>query len=141
METPMPHPECMNIHPKYLPQEIIDTYDIEQKITADGYIYIYPYKMWNVWLKQAARLAYDLLCERLVLHGYAPSLLSPNIWEHKTRSTNFCLCVDDFDINYFNTDNIQYLLDALKQHYTISCDSSGKNIVVFSWSGFTPRDM
>jgi len=87
-------------------------------------------------LKQAARLAYDLLCERLALHGYAPSLLSPNIWGHKTRPTKFCLCVDDFGIKYFNNADIQHLLDALKQHYTVSCDWTGENYCGFQLEWF-----
>ena len=40
LKTPMPHPEFMKIHRKYLPQEIIDAHNLEQKITLDGYIYI-----------------------------------------------------------------------------------------------------
>ena len=135
LNTPMPHPEFMKIYRKYLTQEIIDAYDLEKKLIADGYIYI-RIKRGMYGLKQAARLAYDLLCERLALHGYAPSLLSPNIWGHKTRPTKFCLCVDDFGIKYFNNTDIQHLLDALKQHYTVSCDWSGENYCGFQLEWF-----
>ena len=42
----------MKIHRKYLPQEIINEYDLEIKITADGYIYI-RIKRGTYFLKQA----------------------------------------------------------------------------------------
>ena len=82
-------------------------------------------------LKQAARLAYNLLCKCLAEKDYAPSLISPNIWNHNTRATKFCLCVDDFGIQYFNNKHTEHLLNALKQHYTVSCDWSGANYCVF----------
>ena len=127
--------EFMKIHRRYLPQEIIDAYDLETKFTHDGYIYI-RIKKGMYGLKQAARLAYDLLCDRLGKEGYAPSLLSPNIWGHKTRATKFCLCVDDFGIKYFNNDDIYHLLNALKNHYTVSEDWTGENYCGFKLTWF-----
>ena len=78
-------------------------------------------------LKQAACLAYDLLCDLLGKEGYTPSTLSPNIWDHKTRATKFYLCVDNFGIKYVNNDNIDHLLNASKNHYTVSEDWTGEN--------------
>ena len=48
----------------------------------------------------------------------------------------FCSCVDDFGIKYFNTADIQYLLNALKQHYTASCDWSSENYCGFKLEWF-----
>ena len=39
----------------------------------------------------------------------------------------FFQCVDDFGIKHFNDDDIQHLLGALIQHYTVSCDWAGEN--------------
>ena len=87
----------MKIHRRYLPQEIIDAYNLNNKFSQDDHIYIRIKKV-IYGLKQAARLAYDQLCKRLGTEGYSPSLLSPNIWGHKTRATKFCLCIDDFRV-------------------------------------------
>ena len=125
-KTPMYRPEFMKIHCRYFPQEIIDAYDLTEKITQDGHIYIQIKRRMH-GLKQAAQLAYNLLCDRLAQEGCAPSLLSPNIRGHTTRPTKLCLYVNDFGIKYFNNDDIQYLLNALKQHYTMYCDWSGEN--------------
>ena len=53
LNTPMPHLEFMKIHRKYLPQEIIEAYDLEKKITADGYIY--PHKTRHVWFQTSRK--------------------------------------------------------------------------------------
>ena len=82
-------------------------------------------------LKKSVRLPYDLLCERLRKEGYAPSLISPNIWGHKTRATTFYLCVDNFGIKYYNKDDIHYLLNVLKKHYLVSEDWTGENYCGF----------
>ena len=82
-------------------------------------------------LKQAARLAYNLLCDRLGKEGYTPSTLSPNIWGHKTRATKFCLCDNDFGIKYFNNDDVNHLLNALRKYYTVSEGWTGENYCGF----------
>ncbi len=53
-------------------------------------------------LKQAARLAYDDLKVHLSKYGYRPDPIATNIWSHNTKSTKFCLCVDDFVVQYFS---------------------------------------
>ena len=65
-------------------------------------------------LKQAARLAYDNLFTNLKKDGYFPDKYCPNIWSHESRSTNFCLCVDDFGVKYFAKDDAQHLITSLK---------------------------
>ena len=78
-------------------------------------------------LKQAAILAYDQLVKNLEQDGYSPCPVSVGIWKHKTRATKFCLCVDDFGIKYNSLDDANHLLDALRKHYQISVDWTGKN--------------
>ena len=53
LNTPMPHPEFMKIHRNHLPQEIIKAYDLEKRLTADGYIY--PHKTRYVWFKTSRK--------------------------------------------------------------------------------------
>ena len=56
---------------------------------------------------------YDGLVEHLKQFGYYPDKFAPNIWSHETRQTKFCLCVDDFGIQYFNSNDAQHLINAL----------------------------
>ena len=77
-------------------------------------------------LKQAAKLARDQLIKTLAPFGYHPTTQSHNIWEHTTRRTKFCLCVDDFGIKYFSQEDAEHLLNALKSAYEITVDRQGK---------------
>ena len=78
-------------------------------------------------LKQAAILAYDNLKQGLAPHGYAPIIGTVGICGHKTRPATFCLCVNDFEIKYFNKLNAQHLLDAICQIYKYTTDWEEKN--------------
>ena len=78
-------------------------------------------------LKQAARLAYDLLKKRLLPFGYYPDKICPNIWKHTTNSTTFILCVDDFGVKYFTRQEADHLIMALKSNYDITIDWTGEN--------------
>jgi hypothetical protein len=78
-------------------------------------------------LKQVAKLARDQLVAHLQKFGYHPTPHAQNIWEHETRKTKFCLCVDDFGIKYYNSSDAEHLLSALKQAYTGIVDQTGAN--------------
>ena len=87
---------------KYFPPVIIYQYQLNVKVTSDGYVYIHI-KKGMYGLKQAAKLARDQLIKTLAPFGYHPTQHSPNIWQHTNRKTKFCLCVDDFGINIIPT--------------------------------------
>ena len=126
LNTPMERAEYMKIIYKYLPSSIQNAYDLQHVVTNDGWVYIKIIKgMYS--LKQAAKIAYDLLKERLALHVYYPFPDNINIWRHATRPTKFCLCVYDFGIKYFNLEDVTHLLTALKQYYKITEDWKGNN--------------
>ncbi len=126
LATKMAEPEYMRIPYKYFPQDVRAQYDLDSKVTSDGYIYI-KIKKGMYGLKQAAVLAYDQLVEHLAPYGYYPCPQTTGIWRHTTRKTRFCLCVDDFGIKYFSKDDADHLLNALKAKYKISTDWEGKN--------------
>ena len=54
----MRQPELMKIHQRFFPQDMIDAYNLKEKIIHDGYIYI-QIKCGTYGLKQTVRLAYD----------------------------------------------------------------------------------
>ena len=76
-------------------------------------------------LKQAARLAYDDLKAHLKKFGYQPDTVAQNIWTHTTRATKFCLCVDDFGVQYSSEEDANHLIDSLRAKYEITIDKTG----------------
>ena len=131
LESTMPTPEYMRIHSKYFPPEMKESYNIEQRIAKDGYVYV-KIKKGMYGLKQAAILAYQQLVKRLAPHGYYPVPNTAGLWAHKTRRTVFVLCVDDFGIKYFNEDDKNHLLNSLREHYKVTVDETGENYLGYT---------
>ena len=119
--SPMLRPDFMKVHISKLPTDIIDKYNLKQKMDEHGYVYIKINKgMYG--LKQATVLAYQRLVVLLGPHVYYPEKYTTGIWAHKTRKTKFCLCVDDFGIKHFTTEDAKHVLATLKKYYNISTD-------------------
>jgi hypothetical protein len=49
------------------------------------------------------------------------------MWEHKTRRTKFCVCVDDFGIKYYTHEDAMHLLNAIGKSYDYTVDWTGSN--------------
>jgi hypothetical protein len=126
LATPMKDPEYMRIHYKYFSPAMRQQYNLESIVHTDGYVYI-KIKKGMYGLKQAALLAYQHLVKQLAPHGYHPIPNTTGLWQHDTRPTNFCLCVDDFGIKSFTLADANHLLDTLRKYYKISVDWAGKN--------------
>ena len=126
LQSYMKHPEYMRIHKKYFTDAIRQKYNINDLIGDDDYVYC-RIKRGMYGLKQAARLAYDELVQHLKKFGYEPDKYATNLWSHTTRKTKFCLCVDDFGIQYFNNDDANHLISALQAKYKITIDKKGQN--------------
>ena len=73
-------------------------------------------------LKQAPLLMYNHLVRNLSHHGYDPISHTIGLWRYKHRIINFCLCVDDFGIKYYNVDDAYHLLHSLQNYYKTSTD-------------------
>ena len=126
LQSMLPEPEYMRIHSRYFFQDIRQKYNIDALIAPDGYVYCKITKgMYG--LKQAARLANDKLVDLLAPFGYAPDPYAPNIWSHNSRRTVFCLCVDDFGVQYYNQDDVDHLVNALKTAFQVYIDYDGKD--------------
>jgi hypothetical protein len=76
-------------------------------------------------LKQASKLANDLMTERLAKHGYYPTLTTPGLWRHKWPSLSFVLIVDDFAIKFVGQRHADHLLQALQEDYKVTTDWTG----------------
>ena len=60
-------------------------------------------------------------------HGYAPIKGTVGMWQHETRPTKFCVCVDDFGVKYFTKEDAEHLVGCLEKHYKVTKDWKGKN--------------
>ena len=78
LNTPMERYEYMRIKIIDIPEDVVAEYNLQEKATKDGYVYIEVRKgMYG--LPQAGLLAQNLLEKRLVKHGYSQSLLSHQV--------------------------------------------------------------
>ena len=68
----------MNLHQKH-PQEIIDEYNLMDRVAADGYVYILIH--WAMYgLHQSGRLANIELKKVIGAQGYYPSKYTPGLY-------------------------------------------------------------
>ena len=81
-----------------IPAEFTNEYNLTQ-FAHNGWVYFEITK--GVYsLKQASKLANDLLTEWLHTFGYFQSDITPGLWRHKWRPISFVLIVDDFGIKF-----------------------------------------
>jgi hypothetical protein len=121
--TPLDRPEHVRIKLTDIPQEFIDEYGLED-YAHNGWVYFEITK--GVYgLKQAGKLANDLLTTRLEAHGYHQCETTPGLWRHKWRPVVFVLIVDDFGIEYVDRRHAEHLLAALKETYEVTTDWTG----------------
>ena len=121
--TPLDRPEYVRIKIADIPQEFLDEYHLDT-YTHHGWIYFEINK--GVYgLKQAGKLANDLLTERLTEHGYYQCLITPGLWRHQWRPILFVLIVDDFGIQFEGKKHAEHLLTSLQQSYKVTTDWTG----------------
>ena len=118
----------MRIHLSLIPQEIIDEYKAMEYVDIDGYVYCeITGAMYG--LAQSGRIANQDLQKHLAQYGYYPARRTPGLWKHRTRKINFTLVVDDFGIKYTNKNDIDHLIDAIKEKYPIKIDWEGSKYI------------
>jgi hypothetical protein len=86
-------------------------------------------------LKQAAILAYEYLQKTLKPFGYYPVPGTVGLWKHTHRPIQFCLCVDDFGVKYFDKADVAHLQQAIGTVFKYSSDWEGANFcgMQFDW--------
>ena len=128
LNTPMIRPEYLRLKLEDIPEEVIVEYNLREKATLDGYVYV-EVKKAMYGLPQAGLLAQELLEKRLNEHGYTQSEIIPGLWKHKTNSITFTLVVDDFGVKYIAKEDVQNLVNILKQNYQITEDWTGSKYI------------
>eukprot|EP00804_Cyclotella_cryptica_P020760 CCRYP_016596-RA/>CCRYP_016596-RA protein AED:0.37 eAED:0.37 QI:0/-1/0/1/-1/1/1/0/339 len=125
LNTPMAHPEYMQLKLSDIPDHIIALYKLDTLATPDGYVYVLIQKgMYG--LPQAGIIAQQLLEKRLAIKGYRQSSITPGFWNHDWRPISFTLCVNDFDVKYVGINHAHHLLQTLNEHYKTSQDWKGE---------------
>jgi hypothetical protein len=125
--TPLHCAKFIQIQLSDIPGEVFVKYKLRDKATKNGSIYIRA-KHGMYGLPQAGLLANKLLKKCLNKHRYQQSKLSPDLWKHNTRPIQFTLVVDDFG-KYVGKEHAQHLKNALKEHYKLMCDWTGKRYI------------
>eukprot|EP01082_Thalassiosira_pseudonana_P004270 g3915.t1 g3915 contig14:1435-2889(-) len=96
LQTPMKRPEFMQLKLSLIPDEIIEIYNLKDKVDDRGWVYV-RIEQGMYGLPQAGRLANELLAKRLDTEGYYQCQYTPGLWRHKWRPITFSLVVDDFE--------------------------------------------
>jgi hypothetical protein len=111
-----------------IPNEIIVEYNLCDKVSNDGHIYVEIQKgMYG--LPQAGILAQELLEKQLNEHDYSQSKVVPGLWTHKIRPISFTLVVNDFGVKYVGKEHAMHLISILNENYKISEDWSGSKYI------------
>ena len=123
--TPLKRPEYAKIRLSDIPEEIIVEYNLKEKATSDGWVYIKVIRgMYG--LPQSGSLGHDLLERRLNAEGYFQSKIVPGLWKHEVRPIQFVLVVDDFGIKYIRNEDLDHLVQSIKKHYDVTVDREGR---------------
>ena len=126
--TPLKRPEYAKIRLSDIPEEVIKEYNLHEKATPDGWVYIKAIRgMYG--LPQSGSLGHDLLEHRLNQEGYYQSQIVPGLWRHKTKAIQFLLVVDDFGIKYLKKEDLDHLIQSLQKYYEVTVDMTGKEYV------------
>ena len=115
LNTPLDRPKYTGIKLSDIPQEIVNEYNLKQYVHNNWIYYKLSKGMYG--LKQASKIANDLLSTCLYAQGYIQCSVTPGLWRHKTS-----LVVDDFGVQYTGRHNAEHQLTTLQEHYQVSTD-------------------
>ena len=103
------------------PQEIVEQYNLKDRVAADGYVYM-EIRKGMPGINQAGQLASNRLTKNLARNGYAPFPHTPYLWRHHTSDLFFPLVVDNFVIKYTGKADDDHLLKSIREDCEIAED-------------------
>jgi hypothetical protein len=121
--SPMETPEYMWIKKDQIPDDIANTF--KSSIIWRGDKAMVKIVRGIYGLPQAGKLAQDKLNRLLAKHGYHQMPNTPCLYRHDTRNITFTLVVDDFGVKYKDKDDVQHLLNAIREEYELTEDWEG----------------
>ncbi len=123
--TPMTRYEYFQMKLELFPQDIIDKYDLTNKVDHSSNIHC-EVRHGMYGLPQAGIIAQELLEESLLAAGYSQSKITPGYWKHKWRPISFTLIVDNFGVRYIGKEHAMHLIKMLKEHCEVEEDWEGR---------------
>ena len=124
LNTPLQDYQYMRFNIKMIPQEVIDHYNLQDKVREDGWLYC-EIRMAIYGLKESGKLTNVELQTVLASEGYEPRAFTHGLYRHKTRPIAFSLVVDDFRVKYTNIKDAEHLENTIKKHYPIKSNWKG----------------
>ena len=121
--TPMDTYKYMQLPLAIIPQEVIAQYKLH-KIARNGTVYM-EIRTGIPGLKQAGKLASDLLKTYLSKYGYTLVPRTVSLWKHDKKSIMFTLVVDDFGVKFTKKKDAEHLMESLKDIYPITVNWTG----------------
>ena len=109
--TPLERPEFVLISTKFIPEDIIDHYNLSQFISNGGILFRVDKCMYG--LPQAAYLSNKRLVEHLATQGCLQDSNVPCLFAHLSNKVSFALIVDDFKIKYSSIDSFNHLVFSI----------------------------
>ena len=134
LKSTLPDPEYVRFRIDLIPQHIWEQYNLQEYANEDGYIYARLDKgMYG--LPQAGKVANDQLLPRLAVAGYHKTGVTPGLFKHESNSIIFCLVVDDFFIQYTDSEDLHHLTNTLKKDYDLTLDMKAERFcgITMEW--------
>ena len=124
LNTPLDDYQYMRFNVKDVPPEVIDLYNLHDKITPDGWLYC-KIRRAIYGLKEAGKLANIQLQKVLATEGYYPCPFTQGFFCHETRDITFSLVVDNFGVKYTNRKDAEHLESVIKKNYPMKTNWDG----------------
>ena len=118
LNTPLQEYQYMQFNISMVPQEMIDHYDLQSKVTGDGWLYWKKRKA-IYGLKESEKLANIEPQTVLASEGYKPCHFTHGLYKQEKRNISFSLVVDDFGVRYIDKQDADHLITTLQKKYPI----------------------
>ena len=109
MNTPLQEYQYMWFNISMIPQEVINHYNLQNKVTEDRCVYCEIYKA-IYGLKESGKLINIKLHVVLAIEGYKPCRFTHGLYKHKTQNITFIVVVDNFGVKYINKCDTDHLI-------------------------------
>ena len=123
--------EYMKVPLSKIPAKIIDNFHLHDYKDNKNFVY-FKIKKAIYGLPQAAILSRKALISLLRTNGYNECDNTIGLFMHKTRPIAFTLVVDDLGVKYTHKADVQHLINALTEKYSIATDWKGKKYLGYN---------
>jgi len=123
--TTMEYFQYIGIPQHFIPEDIKKEYNLVIELDGQAYFEI---RRGIYGLKEAGIIAY--IVKNLAPFGHSPLCRIPRVWKQESRKTTFILCVDDFDIKYFNIGDAANINNSISRSLPKSANHRHSNSLI-----------